>query len=68
MEKIYGSTFFHSYHVQKFSQKDGGSHRKLIITAGHHFNKTLEWRHALCEPLQTLKSFTSDASVQSSHL
>lgn len=41
MQENVGLTTFHRYHVQKFPQKDGGSHSKLIVTARHHFNKTL---------------------------
>lgn len=34
---------FNYYHMQKFSQEDGGSDSELIITTGHNFNKTLQW-------------------------
>lgn len=35
------SHMFYYYHVQKFSQENGGSHSKLIVATGHNFNKTL---------------------------
>lgn len=36
-----GGRRFAHYHVQEFSEKDGGSDSKLIVVAGNNFHKTL---------------------------